>query len=113
MTSDNRVFLLVQFKLTHMSHKFKEEEQNNARRLCLLTPDMTLSLDYHNVILTAEFRSKEKLTVRVLNPIFCINNYIRRLLALLLRATVCKYRLKSTFCGTSSKFEFRSVLAHR
>ena len=30
-----------------------------------------------------------------------------------LRATVCKYRPKSTFCGTSSKFEFRSFLAHR
>ena len=30
-----------------------------------------------------------------------------------LRATVCKYRPKSTFCGTSSKFGFRSFLAHR
>ena len=30
-----------------------------------------------------------------------------------LRATVCKYRRKSTFCGTTSKFEFRSFLAHR
>ena len=30
-----------------------------------------------------------------------------------LRATVCKYRPKSSFCGTSSKFEFRSFLAHR
>ena len=30
-----------------------------------------------------------------------------------LRATGCKYRPKSTFCGTSSKFEFRSFLAHR
>ena len=31
----------------------------------------------------------------------------------ILRATVCKYRPKSSFCGTSSKFEFRSFLAHR
>ena len=30
-----------------------------------------------------------------------------------LRATVCKYRPKSTLWGTSSKFEFRSFLAHR
>ena len=30
-----------------------------------------------------------------------------------LRATVCKYRPKSSFWGTSSKFEFRSFLAHR
>ena len=30
-----------------------------------------------------------------------------------IRATVCKYRPKSTFCGASSKFEFRSFLAHR
>ena len=30
-----------------------------------------------------------------------------------LRATVCKYRPKSSFCGRSSKFEFRSFLAHR
>ena len=29
------------------------------------------------------------------------------------RATVCKYQPKSTFCGTSSKFEFRSFLTHR
>ena len=74
-----------------------EEDQNNARRLCLLTPDMTLSLDYHNVILTAEFRSKEKLTVRVLNPIFCINNYIRRLLALLLTHSLLEILPKNAF----------------
>ena len=30
-----------------------------------------------------------------------------------LRATVCKYQPKSTFCGTRSKFEFRSFLTHR
>ena len=31
----------------------------------------------------------------------------------ILRATVCKYRPKSTFCGTSPKFAFRSFLAHQ
>ena len=30
-----------------------------------------------------------------------------------LRATVCKDRPKSTFCGTSLIFEFRSFLAYR
>ena len=78
MTSDNRVFLLVQFKSTRMSHKFKEEVQNSARRLCSLTPNMMLLLDYSaqchsdsgRLFLSLDVRSREKLTVRVLNPIY-------------------------------------------
>ena len=44
--------------------------------------------DSGSLFLSLDVRSREKLTVRVLNPIFCINNYIRRLLTLLLNCSL-------------------------